>query len=166
MGLLLSHLAQAALLLCLHTLGKLQKSFTRLHFYCKFPAFRGKEAPLAWSTAACGIPAVSPREVGTDLHSQGSPEPDLGDIHPWGVPSATKPGQDAASPTMSLLILDFPGKVEGACPVGKLLAGLWEPLPCKWFLPYRARLKPEGCNWDRGADCSYSGFHGLPTNYK
>lgn len=41
--------------------GWLQKSFTELPFYCKFPALRGREELLASSTAASGIKTLSRR---------------------------------------------------------------------------------------------------------
>ena len=49
--------------------GWLQNRSTRLHFYCKFPALRGKEDLLASSTVASGIKGTSPKKVLTELHA-------------------------------------------------------------------------------------------------
>lgn len=87
--------------------GRLQNGFTRLHFYCKFPALRGKEDLLASSTAASGINDTSPKGgvhgAARSLRGQRQVIP-----APWssrgGIPSAVARGASlrAAPPGRTL----------------------------------------------------------------
>lgn len=104
--------------------GRLQNGFTRLHFYCKFPALRGKDDLLASSTAASGINDTSPKEVCTELHGASagsvrlSPLPGAPGVgshqpspvgHPFGQHlQAGRCLTHPASFRLSFVVLDFP----------------------------------------------------------